>query len=141
MLNPNSENDWTTVTFSKTAKQKTAGMSSAQGVASLKAAGVVSTEKRFAAGSNTSSAQTGSSMRRLDESTDEYSHSTVDRSLAIAIAQARQSKKMTQKDLAKAINESAQIVQQYESGTAIPNPQIVNKLDRALGIHLPRGKK
>ena len=39
------------------------------------------------------------------------------------------------------ISERPQIIQEYESGKAIPNPQILNKLDRALGIHLPRGKK
>ena len=48
---------------------------------------------------------------------------------------------MTQQQLATAINEKVQIIQEYESGKAIPNPQIINKLDRALGIHLPRGKK
>lgn len=28
-----------------------------------------------------------------------------------------------------------------QAGRAIPNPNIINKLDRALGVHLPRGKK
>jgi putative transcription factor len=48
---------------------------------------------------------------------------------------------MTQKDLATAINEGAKVIQQYEAGTAIPNPQVLLKLDKALGIHLPRNKK
>ena len=47
-------------------------------------------------------------------------------------------KKLTQQQLATAINERAQIVQQYESGAAIPNGAILEKLDKALGIHLPR---
>lgn len=48
---------------------------------------------------------------------------------------------MSQKQLATAINEKPQVIQQYEAGTAIPNPQILLKLDRALGTHLPRPKK
>ena len=77
-------------------------------------------------------------MKRLEESNEEFKHNTVDRSLSQAIQQARLAKKLTQKDLATAINEKPQIIQQYESGQAIPNPQILLKLDRALGIHLPR---
>ena len=40
------------------------------------------------------------------------------------------------------INEKPQVVGEYESGKAIPNPQIIGKLERALGVRLPRpGKK
>ena len=80
-------------------------------------------------------------MKKLEESTEEFKHATIDKTLSKAIATARLAKKMTQKDLATAINERAQVIQEYESGKAIPNSQILNKLDRALGIHLPRGKK
>lgn len=38
------------------------------------------------------------------------------------------------------INEKPQIIQEYESGKAIPNQQIISKLERALGAKL-RGKK
>ena len=48
---------------------------------------------------------------------------------------------MTQKDLATAINMKPQIVQQYEQGKAIPNGQLIGKMERALGIKLPRDKK
>lgn len=42
----------------------------------------------------------------------------------------------------QSINEKPQIVGEYESGKAIPNPQIISKLERALGVRLPRpGKK
>ncbi|KAK2981350.1 hypothetical protein RJ640_013141 [Escallonia rubra] len=40
----------------------------------------------------------------------------------------------------KIINEKPQIIQEYESGKAIPNQQIISKLERALGAKL-RGKK
>lgn len=100
---------------------------------------MVTTEKKFAAGGNKTN--NNDQLKKLDDANDEYKHNTVDRSLSMAISQARQAKKMTQKELAQAINESAQIVQQYEAGRAIPDPQVLLKLDRALGIHLPRVKK
>ena len=51
-------------------------------------------------------------------------------------------KKMSQKDLATAINEKPQVIGEYENGKAIPNGQIIAKIERKLGCKLPRpGKK
>lgn len=81
------------------------------------------------------------SARKLEE-TDELKHRKVDKSLSKAIMQARTSKKMTQKDLATKINEKPQVIQEYESGKAIPNGALIVKMERALGCKLPRpGKK
>lgn len=55
------------------------------------------------------------------------------------IGQARQEKGLTQKELATKINEKPQVVQEYEQSKAVPNPQILAKLERALGVKL-RGK-
>lgn len=135
-----SEQDWTPVTFTKTNKQKaSAAMTNQHTLAQAKAAGIVSTERKIGAGENKSAhSASGPGMQRLEDSTDEFKHATVNRNLSKAITQARLAKKMTQAQLATAINERAQIIQQYESGAAIPNGQILAKLDRALGIHLPR---
>ena len=66
----------------------------------------------------------------------------VDKSLSKAIQQARMAKKMTQKELATKINEKPQVIGEYENGKAIPNGQIIVKIERALGCKLPRpGKK
>lgn len=43
-------------------------------------------------------------------------------------------------NLLQLINEKPQIIQEYESGKAIPNQQIITKLERVLGAKL-RGKK
>lgn len=80
------------------------------------------------------------SARKLEE-TEELKHNKVDRSLSKAIQQARQAKKMTQKELATAINEKPQVIAQYENGKAIPNGQIIVKIERKLGCKLPRAKK
>ena len=56
-----------------------------------------------------------------------------------AMQTARLELKLSQKDLAATVNEKVSVLQDYESGKAIPNPQILGKLERALGVKL-RGK-
>ena len=115
---------------------------SAAGVDRLKAMGMLSTEKKFGGGSN-SSAHSGATInaRKIEES-DELKINKVDKSLSKAIQQARMAKKLTQKELATKINEKPQVVGEYENGKAVPNAQIINKLERELGVKLPRpGKK
>jgi putative transcription factor len=45
---------------------------------------------------------------------------------------------MTQAKLAQAINEKPAVINEYENGKAIPNGQIISKIERALGCKLPR---
>lgn len=98
--------------------------------------------KRYGAGGNASAHSGGiMSARKLEEATDVGTIAKVDKSLSKAIMQARTAKKMTQKELATAINEKPQVVAEYESGKAIPNPQIISKLERKLGTKLPRPGK
>jgi putative transcription factor len=117
----------------------------ARELSAAKEAGLVSTEKRFGAGGNasahSSSGATIMSARKLEEADEPSKILKVDKSLSKAIMQARTAKKMTQKDLATAINEKPQVVAEYESGKAIPNPQIITKLERKLGCKLPRPGK
>lgn len=97
---------------------------------------------RYGAGGNTSAhSATIMSTRKLEEADEAGKIAKVDKSLSKAIMQARTAKKMTQKDLATAINEKPQVIGQYESGKAIPNPQIISKLERKLGTKLPRPGK
>jgi len=49
---------------------------------------------------------------------------------------ARMDLKLSQKDVAQKINEKPSVLQDYESGKAIPNPQILAKLERTLGVKL-----
>ena len=92
-------------------------------------------DERHGAGGN-ASAHTATTMsaRKLEES-DEMKHDKVDKSLSKAIQQARMAKKMTQKDLATAINEKPQVIGEYENGKAIPNGQIIAKIERKLGVN------
>merc|ERR1719486_255770 len=82
----------------------------------------------------------GQAAKKLDENTETFRHETVSLEFKTALQQARLAKKMTQKALATAINEKDSVVNEYESGKAIPNGQIINKLNRALGVRLPKAK-
>jgi putative transcription factor len=76
---------------------------------------------------------------KLDQETEELHHNTVGLDVGKLMQQGRQQKGLTQKDLATKICEKIQVVNEYESGKAIPNQQVLGKIERALGMKL-RGK-
>jgi len=71
--------------------------------------------------------------KELDE-IGKVQHTTLE--LRKQIQEARMAKKLSQAQLAQQINEKPNIIQAYESGKAIPNPQILQKLRRILGVKL-----
>ena len=50
-------------------------------------------------------------------------------------------KKMTQKQLAQALNEQASVIQKYEQGKQVPTNAELAKMEKILGTKLPRIKK
>mmetsp|Transcript_14073 Transcript_14073/g.20262 ORF Transcript_14073/g.20262 Transcript_14073/m.20262 type:complete len:176 (+) Transcript_14073:83-610(+) len=134
--------DWGAVNVGKGSMNRTAVPKTARAITQAKASGLISTQKKYGAGGNASAhSATVMSARKLEEADDVGKIAKVDKSLSKAIMQARTAKKMTQKDLATAINEKPQVLAQYESGKAIPNPQIISKIERKLGCKLPRPGK
>ena len=99
----------------------------------------MSTTTKYGAGGNKKGGP--SNATKLDAETDVGSHAKVSTELKKAIQQARMAKKMTQGQLAKAINELPKVIQQYENGKAIPDNQVLSKIERALGVKLRGGKK
>jgi putative transcription factor len=81
-----------------------------------------------------------SKVRKLEDSTTSAKFRTVSKSFSQALLKARSGKKMTQIDLARATNQPLVVIKHYESGKAIPNGQIINKLNRVLGVCLPSTK-
>jgi putative transcription factor len=73
---------------------------------------------------------------KLENETEVFEHERVSTELKKQIQQARLAKKLTQAQLAQMINEKPQIINEYESGRAIPNPQILSKMSRVLGVTL-----
>jgi putative transcription factor len=61
--------------------------------------------------------------------------------LRIAISQARNEKKMNQEQLANAISEPKANISAYESGKMVPTGQSIVRIEKALGVKLPRPEK
>jgi DNA-binding XRE family transcriptional regulator len=60
-------------------------------------------------------------------------------SLLQAIQAARTKSGLSQSDVARSLNQKVSVIQDYESGKAIPDQKILAKLERVLGVKL-RGK-
>merc|ERR1712228_207701 len=100
----------------------------------------IDTSKKFASGTNKSAHSSCSNAKKLDENTDTFRHDTVSHDFKMALQQARLAKKLTQAHLASQVNEKSTVINEYESGKAIPKGDIINKLNRALGVRLPKAK-
>ena len=77
-------------------------------------------------------------LYKIENETESFEIKKVSLSLSKQIQQARLSNKMTQKDLALKINVTNKVINDYESGKAIPNNAIKMKIQKALGIILTR---
>jgi len=134
-----SESDWDSVTILRKKAPKPSELKTTQAVNNAFRTGAeVETTKKFAAGSNRQH-QTPKNTAKLDQETEDLHHDVVGIEVGRLIQQGRNAKGWTQKDLATKANEKQQIVNEYEAGKAIPNPQVLTKLERLLEIKL-RGK-
>jgi putative transcription factor len=129
--------DWETTVIRK--KRPTASQQQSSGAvnAALRSGAGVDTLKKFDASKNAKDTL-GQRAAKLDRETDELKHDTVSSELKKQIMSARLAKKLTQAQLANTINEKPQIIQEYESGKAIPDAKVLGKLSRALGVTLKK---
>ncbi|EKX74419.1 multiprotein bridging factor type, putative [Theileria equi strain WA] len=100
------------------------------------------TQKKFLGGQN--KATKGfipGNAAKIENETECFKVERISFAFRTALQKARMDKKMTQIQLARAINESETTIKEYENGTGIPNGQIVQKLNRALGVRLPPAKE
>lgn len=96
----------------------------------------VETTAKSVPGCNKHVPATAKSAHKLEAETEDFHHQRVPSTLKAQISKARADKKWTQADLARAIYEKPQVVQEYESGKAIPNGQVLSKMSRVLGVQL-----
>ncbi|KAG1330280.1 multiprotein-bridging factor 1b [Cocos nucifera] len=133
--------DWEPVVIRKKAPNAAAKKDEKAVNAARRSGAEIETLRKSSAGGNkAASSSTSLNTRKLDEETETLSHERIPLELKKNIMKARMDKKLTQAQLAQLINEKPQVIQEYESGKAIPNQQIINKLERVLGAKL-RGKK
>uniref|UniRef100_A0A3P8YGC9 HTH cro/C1-type domain-containing protein n=2 Tax=Esox lucius TaxID=8010 RepID=A0A3P8YGC9_ESOLU len=139
------ESDWDTVTVLRKKGPTAAQAKSKQESSNIKAITAaqrrgedLETTKKWSAGQNKQHLVTKNTAK-LDRETEELQHQRVSLEVGKVIQQGRQNKGFTQKDLATKINEKPQVIADYECGKAIPNNQIMGKIERAIGLKL-RGK-
>lgn len=135
---PQSDTDWNTVTYLKKKPTKSDSTSSKAVIEAQRSGATIDTTKKFSSATNRQHSA-AKNTAHLDAESEELHHATVSLSLGRLIQQTRQTKEMTQKDLAQKINEKPNVINEYESGKAIPNQQILSKLEHVLGTYL-RGK-
>jgi len=76
----------------------------------------------------------------IDENPDTFKHKKITHQFKTELIKARNSKNITQEQLAKLMNIKKSIINKYEQGTTIPNNTIINKLRKILGYNLPKLK-
>ncbi|KAF9326563.1 multiprotein-bridging factor 1 [Linnemannia elongata] len=84
----------------------------------------------------------GEDVRRIAkvaESPEIIAPKTVTVDVGKVMAKARIEKKITQKELSAVVHEKPSMINDYEAGRAVPNQQVLGKIERALGVRL-RGK-
>jgi len=119
--------DWETVTFGT---QRTDNKPSTSSAATQKRPAPVMTVTKA-----------GISARKLDDETENLKHASVGTDLRVALQRARQAKGMTQKALATSLNMDTKLVVEYEAGRGIPNNAVIARLEKSLGVKLPRAPK
>ncbi|ORX78386.1 MBF1-domain-containing protein [Anaeromyces robustus] len=137
--------DWDSVTVIRKKQARTNTLKTkAQLNAASREGAIVSTEKKLnvaLGGLNKGKSTEGQRAAKIDRDTGEngFHINTVSNDVSRIIQRARQEKGWTQKELATKICEKPQVINEYESGKAKPNQQILAKLERNLGVKL-RGK-
>jgi len=139
-MNLASDTDWDTPTVLKKRAPKPSELRSQQAVnQAQRSGGQVDTSKKFNAATNKQHLMTKNASK-LDQETEVLHHDTVGLDTGRWIQKGRQTKEWTQAELAKQICEKQSVVNDYENGKAVPNQQVLAKMERALGIKL-RGKE
>ena len=77
----------------------------------------------------------------LRDSDEEIKYETVSHECALAVQNARLAKEWSQAQLAKAVNEKPSTIVDIENGHAKYNADTINRIEKALGVKIPRGRK
>ncbi|KDQ13192.1 hypothetical protein BOTBODRAFT_33804 [Botryobasidium botryosum FD-172 SS1] len=118
------------------APKVTKNTSDLNGKSARRAGAVVATDKKIASGNKANPGTDHQRIAKLDRENEVAPPPKVAPSVGKAMQAARMELKLSQKDLAAKVNEKVSVLQDYESGKAIPNPQILGKLERVLGVKL-----
>ncbi|GCE99994.1 multiprotein-bridging factor 1 [Zygosaccharomyces mellis] len=99
---------------------------------------VLSVDKKYGS-TNVRGNSEGQRLTKVDRETDIVKPKKIDGEVGKIMSRVRNDKKLSQKDLATKVNEKPSVINDYEAARAIPNQQVLSKIERALGVKL-RGK-
>ena len=77
----------------------------------------------------------------LRDEDEEIKYELVAHQVSLAVQTARLAKEWSQAQLAKAVNEKTGTIVEIESGTAKYNADTINRIEKVLGVKIPRGRK
>ena len=125
--------DWTPVVFNNRNKRRTGETEKTFVQKQIRQGNSVSSIKQSSA--NESKLKIDHmKIRKIANEEETFIHEKVSLNTAKEIARARCEKKLTQKELALQLSLPVKIIQEYESGKAIPNGQVLNKIKKALDM-------
>jgi putative transcription factor len=124
--------DWNEVKWDKSGQKKN-NESKKDFALREQLAGRTITQVKKTTGLNKSSIQPIVNMKKLENEEETFKHNSVSLNMSKKIAQKRASLKLTQKDLAFKLSLPEKTIKEYESGKAIPNHNIINKIEKILG--------
>ncbi|KAG6909820.1 hypothetical protein DXG01_015093 [Tephrocybe rancida] len=104
--------------------------------AARRSGAVVGTDKKIVTGNKANQGTDHQRIAKLDRENEVAPPAKIAPSVGRAIQDGRMALKFSQKDVAQKVNEKPSVIQDYESGKAVPNPQILGKLERVLGVKL-----
>ena len=130
----NNFQDWTEVKWDKRGQRPTGESNKTYMANQMRKNNVVSTVKPVSANQN--KINMVQNIKKIEKEEDIFIHKTVSLNMAKKISQARCDKKITQKELANMLSLPFKTIQEYESGKAIPNHLIINKIEKALGTRV-----
>ena len=75
--------------------------------------------------------------KKVENENEDFRTAKIGKKFSVALQQARLKKGWKQQQLAQQLNVRQTVINQYESGKAVPNPQLIAKMNRILGVKLP----
>jgi putative transcription factor len=131
------EQDWKPVTWMKHRPTGAKAHDEKLVNEALRKGGDVAIEKKIHAQGNKASAGLQNAAK-IEAESEVFHTKKIGHTFKVALQQARQAKGLNQTELAKLINEKGTVINEYEAGKAIPNGQVIQKLNRVLGCTLPK---
>lgn len=76
----------------------------------------------------------------LRDEDEEIKYETISHECAMGVQSARLGKELSQAQLAKLVNEKTSTIVDIENGTAKYVPDVINRIEKALGVKINRGR-